>query len=228
MTGCAPVVLQLRAKGADVPVHELSLAHEVGAPDRVKDLLSREDGAGVCHEEVKQGLFKRREVQHQPLGGDDLAEYIDFEIPDAQPRHDAPGVPLRAAEDCPRACDEVIGQERRGDVVVGTSLERVELALQIGSAGEGDDRVAVLALTRSDELDRATTLGIDVDQEKVGLPRFNDRPRLSYRLRDPPGVSSVSERQVNDIRERRIADERKNACFPRLLNSCGYDARPSS
>ena len=225
---CARVVLQLRAKGADVPVNEPSVAHEVGAPDRVKDLLSREDGAGVGHEEVEQCLFKRRKVQLQPLGGDDLAEYIDFEIPDAQPRDDAPGVPMRATEDCPRACDEVIGQERRGDVVVRTSLERVELASQIGSAGQGDDRVAVLARTRSDELDRATPLCIDVDQEEVGLPRFNDRPRLSYRLRGPPGVSRVSERQVNDIREGRIADERKNACFASLLSSCGYDARLSS
>src|SRR5438093_2882949 len=57
------------------------------------------------------------------------------------------------------------------------------------------------------------------------LPRFDDRRCLADRPRTPPGIVSVSQRQIDDIRERRFADDRQDARRAGVLGLGGCGVR---
>ena len=81
-----PVVLKLCPQGAHMTVYDVALHHKVGAPERVEDLLSREDASSVGGEKVEECLLQRGQMQ-LVLTREHLAvEDIDLEVPDAQPR----------------------------------------------------------------------------------------------------------------------------------------------
>src|SRR6185503_13317116 len=51
------VVLELDAQAADVSVDDVALCDEVGAPDRVEDLVPGEDAPAATGEQIQQALL---------------------------------------------------------------------------------------------------------------------------------------------------------------------------
>ena len=56
------VVLELVRRLPDVAIDDVALGDEVGAPDRVEDLVARDDAAPPAGEQVDQALLDAREV----------------------------------------------------------------------------------------------------------------------------------------------------------------------
>ena len=66
-------------------VDDVALDHEVGAPERVEDLLACQHGPGVRGEEIQESLLERREVELVTRSGHHLAvEDIDLEVADRE------------------------------------------------------------------------------------------------------------------------------------------------
>src|SRR5664280_2882214 len=59
----AVVVLELDAQAPDVAVHDVALADDVRAPDRVEDLLAGHDAALATGQEVEQALLDPGQAQ---------------------------------------------------------------------------------------------------------------------------------------------------------------------
>src|SRR6202142_1395795 len=99
----AVVVLELDAQAADVAVDDVALGHEVGAPDRVEDLLPRHDLPAPAREQVEQALLDAREVDDRVPRGALPVEDVDLDL--AEPDHgDERAVgPRRPAGDPDRA-----------------------------------------------------------------------------------------------------------------------------
>src|SRR6267142_2866846 len=133
-----PVVLKLRPQGAHVTVHHVALDHEVGPPQGVEDLFTREDAAGVRGEEVEQSLLEGRQMKVVLVRADLSVEDVDLKVADAEQRDKLSGDAMRPADHRTRASHEVVGYERDADVIVGPALKRVELPAQIAPAGERD------------------------------------------------------------------------------------------
>jgi hypothetical protein len=126
-----PIVLQLRAESANVPVDDVALDDEVGAPQSVEDLLASEHVPGVGGEEVQQRLLERGEVQLVISGEDLSVEHVDLEIADAEARDELSGTAVGPADHRPCAGDQIVWNERNTDVVVSTPLERIKLPAKV-------------------------------------------------------------------------------------------------
>ena len=59
------VVLELDAQAADVPVDDVALGDEVGAPDRVEDLVPGDDASAAAGEQVQQALLDPAQVDRR-------------------------------------------------------------------------------------------------------------------------------------------------------------------
>jgi len=62
------------------------------------------------------------------FGSTPVLRGVDLEIADPKAGHKLTSSPVRAAEDSTAAGDKIVGHERDPDIVVGATLERVELA----------------------------------------------------------------------------------------------------
>jgi hypothetical protein len=51
------VVLQLDPERSNVAIDDVAFRNEIGPPDRVKDLVSRDDAPGSAGEQVQKALF---------------------------------------------------------------------------------------------------------------------------------------------------------------------------
>src|SRR6266550_946380 len=215
-----PVVLKLRAQGSHVAVHHVAFDNEVGAPERVEDLLAGEDVAGVGGEKIQERLLERGQVE-LVLSRDDLSvQDVDLEVADAQSRDQLAGAAMCAADHGARARDEIVRHEGNADVIVRATLEGVELSAQVAASRERDDAQGGVVARLVDELDPGAGFGVDVDQEQMGLP-FRERGlRASDRFGDPPEIASVPQGQVDGVREGLIADDQENTS-PALGSSSG-------
>src|SRR6185295_4642568 len=133
-----PVVLQLGAEGTHVAVDDVALDDEVGTPERVEDLLAREDAPRIRGKEVQQGLLERRQMQLVIACEDLSVEHVDLEIADPKAWHELPGLSVSPADDRARARDQVVWNEGDSDVVVGAALKSVELPAKVAPASQGD------------------------------------------------------------------------------------------
>lgn len=119
---------------------------------------------------------------------------------------------MRSPDHRARARDEVVGHERDADVVIRSSLERVELAAEIAPPRERDHTDAGIGRARLvDELDARARLEIDIDEDEVRVPLRDRRLRAGDGVLRPADVGPVPERQVDRVRECAIADRDEDA-----------------
>ena len=80
-----------------MPIHDIALDHEVGAPEGVQDLLPRKHAPRIRCEEIQQRLLERGEIEVVVTRHDLAVQYVDLQIADAQPRHELADVAGRSA-----------------------------------------------------------------------------------------------------------------------------------
>ena len=74
------VVLELDAQAPDVAIDDVALGHEVGAPDRVEDLVPRHDLPGATGEQVQQALLDAAQVDDGVPGPDLAIDDVDLDL----------------------------------------------------------------------------------------------------------------------------------------------------
>src|SRR5439155_19651723 len=151
-----PVVLKLGPQGSHVTVHDVALDHEVSAPERVEDLFACKDAARVCCEEVEQRLLERGQMQLVFAREDLSVENVDLEVTDAQPREQLSGAAMCPTDHRARPRDKVVTPEWDADVIVGATLEGVELPTKVATPGERDHAHRPVVSRFVDELDPGT------------------------------------------------------------------------
>src|SRR5664280_1767710 len=71
------VVLELDAQAPDVAIHDVALGDEVGAPDRVEDLLVRHHAPGATGQEIEQALLERGQADDRGADAHLAADDVD-------------------------------------------------------------------------------------------------------------------------------------------------------
>src|SRR4029079_15795378 len=82
------VVLELDAQAADMAVDDVALRDEVGPPDRVEDLIPREDAAAAAGEQIQKALFDPAQVDDGRCGPDLAVNDIDLHLAEPDGRDD--------------------------------------------------------------------------------------------------------------------------------------------
>src|SRR5689334_2397900 len=62
------VVPQLQAQGSDVAIHHVAFSDEVGPPDRVQDVFSRDDTPAAARQQIQQALLDATQVHDGAAG----------------------------------------------------------------------------------------------------------------------------------------------------------------
>jgi len=179
IAGLVRIVLQLRAKGTYVPVNDVALTNEVGAPQPVEDLLPSQNAPGVRSEEVQERLLERGEVHLASLNNQRSVQHVELEIADLQARDELPGIAVGPADNGPRPGDQIIWNERNAEVIIGAALEGVELPAQIATPGERYHSDQPAGPRFVDQPDRRTGLKVDLEQKKMRLPLGDRGPRAA-------------------------------------------------
>src|SRR5207244_11166355 len=108
-------------------------------------------------------------------------ENVDLEVTDPHARDQLAGAAVGPADHRWGAGDQIVRHEGETDVVIGASLEGVELPAQIAAPSEGDDPDRPGAARLVDELDPPTGLDVDINEKQMGLPLFDRASALGDR-----------------------------------------------
>src|SRR5664280_1462208 len=121
------VVLELDAQAPDVAIHDVALGDEVGAPDRVEDLLVRHHAPGATGQEIEQALLERGQADDRGADAHLAADDVDVDL--AQPNHgDERQVDAqRPPRDHDGAREQLLGREGRRQDVVDAQVEGGQL-----------------------------------------------------------------------------------------------------
>ena len=74
------IVLELDTQAADMAIHDVALGHEVGTPDGVEDLLTRDDASAPAGEQVQQALLDAGQVNDRVAGANHPADDVDLDL----------------------------------------------------------------------------------------------------------------------------------------------------
>ena len=192
-------------------VDDVALDDEVGAPERVEDLLAREHAPGIRGEEVQQRLLEGREMQLVIAGEDLPVEHVDLKVADTKAWHELPGLSVRPPDHRTRTRDEIVRNEGHTDVVIGAALERIELSAKVAPASQRDDTDRPTRPRVVDQLDARAGLEVDIEKEEVRLP-VGDRDLGGFDARFRPSeIAAVAQGEVDGIRERPVFDDQEHA-----------------
>src|SRR6185503_5037135 len=75
------VVLELHSEAADMAVDDVALGNEIRAPDRIQDLVSRDDAPASAREQVQEALLYPAEVDDRFSGPDLAIDDVDLHLP---------------------------------------------------------------------------------------------------------------------------------------------------
>ena len=84
------VVLELDPQAPDVPIDDVALGDEVGAPDAVEDLVAGHDASAAAREEVQQALLDAAQVDDRGPGTHLAVEDVDLHLAEPDRWHDRP------------------------------------------------------------------------------------------------------------------------------------------
>src|SRR4051812_23821387 len=108
-------------------------------PELVEQEFVGQHLAGMLHQKTQEIVLFWRKPHLAFPQLDDPADQIDGEITD--PEHGTLTLYLQAmTQRGPGACEQLVHAERLGDIVVGTAIERLDLADLIASARQHHDR----------------------------------------------------------------------------------------
>src|SRR5690554_6808760 len=126
------------AQAADMHVNGAFLDIDIAAPYLVEQLATGIGALLVGHEELQQTILGGAYVERAIVRADTVADRIKYQPIYLDGFFDA----LRggAAQYGLESCDQLPGREGFGDVVIGTSLQTLDLVVLFASGGEHDDR----------------------------------------------------------------------------------------
>lgn len=185
-----------------MPVDDRALAYEVGAPERIEDLLPSNYASCVRGQEVQQRLLERGEVHLVAPREHRSVEHIDLQVGDAQAWDKLPGIAVGPVEHGPNAGDQVVWNERNTDEVIGAALEGVKLPAKIAAPRQRDDADRPCDPRLIDELDRPTScLEVDVEEKEMRPPYRERGLAVLHCPFGPPDITaSVTEDEVDGVR----------------------------
>src|SRR6478672_2286139 len=98
------VILELDPEAPDMPVDDVALGDEVGAPDAVEDLVACQYASAAAGEEIEKALLDAAEVDQGGPGAYLAMDDIDLDLADRDLRNDRSISPRRSAgdDDAPR------------------------------------------------------------------------------------------------------------------------------
>src|SRR4029079_15819923 len=120
----------------DVTVDDVALGHEVGAPDRVQDLVAGHDAPTPAGEEVQKALFDAAQMDDRIARSNLAADDVDLHFAQPDGGHDrliSPESPERATDG---SCENLLRREGHGQDVVDRQIERTELGLEVAPSGK--------------------------------------------------------------------------------------------
>src|SRR5579864_9840280 len=127
--------------GAFLRTRHGARTHESGVfPDRIKNLVTGKDAAGVAGKIMQQPEFCCRGGDYRAAHGEHHGERINFEVASAD--HRGSGRRFTAPQDCLYARHQLTRTEGLGDVVVRSDLKATYAISFAGTSCHKDDRRA--------------------------------------------------------------------------------------
>src|SRR5262249_5086716 len=153
--------LQLVAELADEHVDDLELGLVHAAVEVVEEHFLRQRRALAQRQQLEDAVLLASQMQRLALDLDHARVEIDRELAGLD---DRVGVALGAAHDRLDAGDQLALIERLGEIVVGTEAEPLDLVVQLGEAGQDQDRRVDARRTQPAQ----HLVGVDVRQQGSG------------------------------------------------------------
>src|SRR5690554_3614030 len=126
------------AQAANVYVDGAFLDIDIAAPYLVEQLTTGVGALLVGHEELQQAILGGTYVERSVVRADAVADWIKYQPIDLDGFFDA--LWCGTAQNGLESCDQFPGREGLGDVVIGTSLQTLDLVVLFASGGKHDDR----------------------------------------------------------------------------------------
>lgn len=200
--GVPVVVLQLDPQAPDMAIDDVALGDEIGAPDRIEDLVSRDDLPATAREQIEQALLDPAQVDDGVPGQDLTIEDIDLDLTELDGGHDWPVGSGRPPGDDDGPGQQFLRREWHRQDVVDAEIERLELRLEVAAPSEPKHRrrAPPEGVRRpKDPEQRRTVVVVHVDDGHVRPPLRQDRFRLGQTVRSTNDKEPVIQRQLDEV-----------------------------
>ncbi len=192
-------------------VDEAAVAEVVVAPHLLQKRFAAEHPTGVRREFDQQPELGLREVNRLATSRDRALLRDDLQIGEPHPSHAGVRRP-GPSQHCADACGEFLGDERFGEVVVGTCLEAGTHGVGVGAGGDHDDRHVAQSADGAADIEPVDAGEHDVDEHDVaGLAgERRDRVLAVGGLRDLPAL--VLQRQLHRRADSFVVLDGQDSC----------------
>jgi hypothetical protein len=205
------IAIERTAQATDVHIDGASLDVDIRTPDRIEQLLAREDAAGVLHEVFEQAEFRRPEMDLFTRALHPVCGAVDRDVAD----HDLVFSQARTntAQDGAQAGEELVHRERLGQVIVGALIEATDAIALVAAGRQHDDRrVARLAARAQPAADfDPRNLGQHpVEQDEIGADLVGEKQGLFAVARQRNAIAFLLEIVFEQKRQRFLVLDDQN------------------
>src|SRR5439155_9141144 len=162
----APLIVELHAELADVPIDDIALDLELTTPNRGKKIFPAERLSGVRRQKVEERLLDRREVQDAAADADALFDKVDLKTVQLDLGDDRDGDAVRPTHQRKGSRHDLVQCERDLEDVVRAALVSAQLQCGVPTARERDDRRVAMGQASSDDVDERL-IQVEVDEGQV-------------------------------------------------------------
>ena len=169
-------------------------------PHRFKQLLARENSAGVFEEMAQQAIFGRAEADRLAVAAHAVRGEVHFKP--GIIKHFGGQRRAHAAQHRAGADHQLLRAERLGDIIVGAGFKPAQAVVLLAARGQHDDRQVGgggLAAQAAAQLDSADPLDHPVEHDQVGADLVDQDQRLLAAGGRGDGVAGAGKVELHQV-----------------------------